>query len=79
MLPYLQQAGLVPSPPTAELLERLTQILEAAGDRIKIAGDILDYAGFFLPDDRLPYDEQAFEKRTPQSTGSGPLVGQVQR
>ena len=40
-----------------------TKIVEAAGDRIKVAGDILDYADFFLPDDRLTYDEKAFEKR----------------
>ena len=35
-----------------------TQIVEAAGDRIKVFGDILDFADFFLPDDKLPYDEQ---------------------
>jgi glutamyl-tRNA synthetase len=62
-LPYLQKAGLVPSLPTQETRGRLIQILLAAGDRIKVAGDILDYADFFLPDDQLPYDEQAFEKR----------------
>jgi glutamyl-tRNA synthetase len=62
-LPYLQKAGLAPSNPPAEPQEKLTRILQAAGDRIKIAGDILDYAGFFIPDDRLSYDEQAFEKR----------------
>ena len=27
-----------------------------------MAGDILDYADFFLPDDRLPYDDKAFDK-----------------
>jgi glutamyl-tRNA synthetase len=63
VLPYLQRAGLVPSPPTQEMRSRLVQILEAADDRIKVAGDILDYAGFFLPDDHFPYDEQAFDKR----------------
>jgi glutamyl-tRNA synthetase len=34
----------------------------AAGDRVKIAGDILEYADFFLPDDGLRFDEKAFEK-----------------
>jgi glutamyl-tRNA synthetase len=28
-----------------------------------VAGDILDYAGFFAADEALPYDEAAFEKR----------------
>jgi glutamyl-tRNA synthetase len=63
VLPYLQKAGLVPSSPPAEVRARLTQIVQAAGDRIKVAGDILDYADFFRPDDQLTYDEQAFDKR----------------
>ena len=62
-LPYLQKAGLVDSSPSADVERKLTQILQAAGDRIKVAGDVLDYADFFLPDDQLPYDEKAFEKR----------------
>ncbi|HLJ96888.1 MAG TPA: glutamate--tRNA ligase [Gemmataceae bacterium] len=62
-LPFLQQAGLIAAPPTQEICDRVTQIIQAALDRIKVAGDILEYAGFFLSDDRLPYDEQAFEKR----------------
>jgi glutamyl-tRNA synthetase len=62
-LTYLQKASLVPSPPSKNAREKVTQILEAAHDRIKIAGDILDYDCFFLPDDRFPYDEPAFEKR----------------
>ena len=41
----------------------MTEIVRAAGDRIKVAGDILDYPDFFVPDDQLPYDETAFEKR----------------
>jgi glutamyl-tRNA synthetase len=63
VVPYLQQAGLIPSSPPAEVFSKLQQILQAAGDRIKVAGDILDYEVFFLPDDRLPYDESAFDKR----------------
>lgn len=62
-LPYLQKAGLVESPPPAGAETKLAQIIEAAGDRIKLAGDVLDYGDFFLPDDQLPYDEKAFDKR----------------
>lgn len=62
-LPFLEKAGLVDSPPPEEVKSRLARILEAADDRVKVAGDILDYADFFLPDDQLPYDEKAFEKR----------------
>jgi glutamyl-tRNA synthetase len=54
---------LVQHPPATETLQQLVQILEAAGDRIKVAGDILDYSDFFTPDDRLSYDEAAWQKR----------------
>jgi glutamyl-tRNA synthetase len=63
VLPYLQKAGLVASPPPCDVGPKLMQILEAAGDRIKTAGDILDYTEFFVPDDQLPFEEQAVEKR----------------
>jgi glutamyl-tRNA synthetase len=62
-LPYLQKADLVPTPASKEARQKLAQIIQAAGDRIKVAGDVLDYADFFTPDDQLPYDEKAFEKR----------------
>jgi glutamyl-tRNA synthetase len=63
VLPFLQRAGLVPSTAPEGEVARVEEIVRAAGDRIKVAGDILDYADFFTPDDRLPYDEAAFEKR----------------
>ena len=74
VLPYLQKAGLVADPPPDEAKAKLAQILEAAGDRIKVAGDVLDYAGFFLPDDQLPYDEKAFEKRLRKPPEAVPLL-----
>ena len=40
----------------------VTRLAQAAGERIKTAGDILDYDFFFLPCDRLPCDEKAFQK-----------------
>ena len=62
-LPYLQQAGLVPDPLPDDQHGRLTAIVEAAGDRIKVAGDIFEFADFFAPDDGLTYDEAAWQKR----------------
>ena len=64
MLPFLQKAGLVPDPTPCEVGPKLTRIVEAAGDRLKIAGDILAYADFFfVADDKLVYDEKDFQKR----------------
>jgi glutamyl-tRNA synthetase len=64
MLPFLQKAGLVSDPTPCEVGPKLTRIVEASGDRIKTAGDILGYADFFfVADDQLAYDEKDFQKR----------------
>src|SRR5438045_8353935 len=64
MLPYLQKAGLVSDPAPCEVGPKLTRIVEACGDRLKTAGDILAYSDFFfVPDDKLAYDEKDFQKR----------------
>ncbi|HEY2381775.1 MAG TPA: glutamate--tRNA ligase [Terriglobia bacterium] len=57
VMPYLKKAGL-----TADPL-KVKQIAAAAADRIKVAGDIVDYAGFFISSGQLTYDEAAFDKR----------------
>lgn len=70
MLPFLQKAGLVSDPTPCEVGPKLTRIVEASGDRLKTAGDILAYADFFfVPDDKVAYDEKDFQKRVapPQS------------
>ncbi len=61
VLPFLQGAGLI-SHASAAVREQVAQVVRAAGDRITIAGDILEFADFFLPDDELPYDQAAFDK-----------------
>jgi glutamyl-tRNA synthetase len=64
MLPFLQKAGFVTDPAPCEVGPKLTRIVEASGDRLKTAGDILAYADFFfVPDDQLAYDEKDFQKR----------------
>jgi glutamyl-tRNA synthetase len=62
-LPFLQQAGLVTDPPPCDTAPYLSQLLAAAGDRVKVAGDVLDYSEFYLPDDEFPYDAATLEKR----------------
>ena len=63
VLPYLQKVGHIASPPPCDTAPKLTKIVEAAGDRIKTAGDILEFDEFFVSDDAMPFDEKAFEKR----------------
>ena len=61
MLEYLQQAGLVSKPAPCDVGPKLTRIVEAAGDRLKVFGDIIAYADFFFIED-VEYDEKAFDK-----------------
>jgi glutamyl-tRNA synthetase len=61
-LPFLERAGLIPSPPPAETVAQVRQVVEGAAHRLVVAGDILEYGYFFVPDDRMPYDEKAVEK-----------------
>jgi glutamyl-tRNA synthetase len=61
MLDCLQRANLVPTPAPCEVGPQLTRIIEAAGDRLKVFGDIIAYADFFFQDD-VVYDEKAFQK-----------------
>lgn len=70
---YVSAAGFVEDPPPEWLDDRLAQIVTAAGDRIKVAGDILDYPEFFVADDQLAYDEKAVGKRL-QKEGAGPRL-----
>jgi glutamyl-tRNA synthetase len=62
MLPMLARAGLVGDPPTAAAVSTVRQVIEASGDRLKVAGDILAYADFFLLDPPL-LDEAAVKQR----------------
>jgi glutamyl-tRNA synthetase len=51
MLPFLTKAGLVPDPVPAEATATVRRVIEASGDRLKVGGDILAYADFFLVDE----------------------------
>src|SRR5262249_30902256 len=59
---YLRRASLVSEPAPPEVRATVTRVVTEAGPRITVAGDILDYDYFFLPDDRLTYDEKAVAK-----------------
>jgi glutamyl-tRNA synthetase len=77
-LPFLDRARLIGTP-----LDRIASdreralaraIVAAAGDRIKVAGDILDYPEFFVEDEKLTYDEKAFDKRIRHAQGAPELL-----
>ncbi len=74
VVPYLQHAGYVADPPPCDTGPFVARIVEAAGDRIKVAGDILDYTDFFTSDEQLTYDEKAFAKRISKPEDAGELL-----
>ena len=74
MIPYLQQAGVLPSPVPCDVGPVLTRIADAAGNRIKTFGDVLSYADFFTPDETLTYDPTAWAKGL-QAPGAVELLG----
>jgi glutamyl-tRNA synthetase len=74
VVPYLQKANLISTPPPCDTAPYVTKIVETAGDRIKVAGDILDFDDFFMPDDALQYDEAALDKRLRKPAEAKPLL-----
>jgi glutamyl-tRNA synthetase len=78
MLDYLQAAKLVPTPTPCEVGPKLTRIVEAAGDRLKVFGDIIAYADFFFLDE-VNYDEKAFDKNLRSGRGAELLAAFRQR
>ena len=74
VLPFLQQAGFVSDPPPCDTAPYLAQIVEAAGDRIKVAGDILDYVDFYVADEDLQYDQKTLDKRLRKPEGARALL-----
>jgi glutamyl-tRNA synthetase len=74
VVPFLQRAQLVAEPPPCDTAPYVTRILEAAGDRLKVAGDVLEFDDFFVADGSLPFDEAALDKRLRKPAGARELL-----
>ncbi len=61
-LPYLKKVGLVSNPVSDQERQLVADIVKEAGPRLTVAGDILNYPDFFLPAERLSYDNDAVAK-----------------
>ena len=73
-LPYLHGAGWIDASPSPEVQAKVAAIISAAGERLVVAGDVLDYAEFFSADDSLTYDEKALEKRLRKPADAAALL-----
>ena len=72
----LQKASLLPTPIECEQQAYLQQVIEAADDRICMAGDILKFDTFFMDDDQLVFEEKPFKKRLVKPEKAGHLLSE---
>jgi len=63
VIPFLVKAGYLDASVSPQDVKKVKAILDAANERISLAGDILDYEEFFLADEAITYEEKAFQKR----------------
>jgi glutamyl-tRNA synthetase len=77
VLPFLSKARLLPEAPSPADRQRVQAMVEAAADRLKVAGDILDYGDFFVADDKLVFDDKDFDKRIRKPPEAVPLLKKV--
>ena len=76
-MPFLQQAGWVDDVDDEATRHRVEKIISAVGDRLKVAGDILDYKFCFVGDDELTYTPKDFEKRITKPTDATELLMEI--
>ena len=74
VLPYLTRLGLLSSGhANDEEHQRLREVVIAAGDRIRTAGDIVNFTEFFQGDNAFPYDAMVLAKRFREPETEGRL------
>ncbi len=78
-LGFLQKSGLVSDPVECEHMEYINRVIMAAGDRICMAGDILQFDTFFIPDESIEFEEKAFQKRLVKPENAGALLAEVEK
>jgi nondiscriminating glutamyl-tRNA synthetase len=74
VIPYLQRAGLLGPEINEASRAKLTRVVEACGDRLKLFSDILLYGSPFFRQDPL-YEPQAVQKRL-KKAGAAELLAQ---
>src|SRR5262249_26488242 len=72
VIPFLQRAGLVADPVDEATRNRIREVVEASGDRLKLFSDILLYGAPFFRADPA-YDPQAVQKKL-RKEGAAPAL-----
>ena len=76
---FLSRAGVIGSPPSDAETIRVSAVVAAADDRIEIAGDILQFGGFFSIASSLPFEDKAFQKRLIKPERAGHLLAEYKK
>lgn len=74
---FLDRAGLVSEPTNGDA--RIRAVVEAAGDRIAVAGDILQFAWAFCATDQMTYDEKGWTKRVEKAPQAAHLIAEYRK
>ncbi len=67
---FLKRAGWIKDTDDSDVIARVRRIIELAGDRIRVFGDIFQMQEFFCDDRELNYDRKNFQKRVVQPENS---------
>lgn len=78
-LGFLQKANLVSDPVECEQGNLISRIVESAGDRICMAGDILKFDTFFIADQNMEFEEKPFQKRMVKPANAGFLLAEFNK
>jgi glutamyl-tRNA synthetase len=78
-LPFLERAEYVATPVGVTVRDLVRRLVEALGDRLKLFSDILSYDEYFVPDEKLSYDEKAFDKRLRNAPGAADVLREYGR
>ena len=62
-LPFLTKAKMVPDVIDDAVRSRVSRVIIALADRLRVFSDILDSKEFFVSDDALTFDEKPFQQR----------------
>jgi glutamyl-tRNA synthetase len=74
---FLERAGLLEDGTKEQSRDRVRQVMELAGDRIRVFGDVLDMSEFFVSADALTFETNAFRKRIIEASDSTAILRQL--
>ncbi|MFN5899060.1 MAG: glutamate--tRNA ligase [Planctomyces sp.] len=78
-LQWLQRAGLIANVTDPAVQQYVASVIDLAGDRLRVYGDIFSLDEFFVADDSVQMDQKNFEKRVLKVPATAELLRQLQQ